>query len=54
MSEQFNRLNRQRMTKKMERDCETIINCFRKVAESQKPIDPDIQKVVDEHFWEML
>lgn len=47
-------LNRQQLTKKMEQDCSVIMNCFRRLEESQKPIDPEIQKIVDEHFWEML
>lgn len=48
-------LQRQRVLKKTERDCEEIFRQFgRKVAESQKDINPEIQQIVDEHFWEML
>lgn len=43
------------LLKKIEKDSAEIFERFgRKLAESQKDVDPDIQKIVDEHFWEML
>ena len=44
------------MSKKIEDDkaVEIFERFSRKLAESQKDIDPEIQKIVDEHFWGML
>ena len=35
-------------------DFEVISNFGRKLVESQKPVDSDIQCIVDEHWFEML
>jgi len=35
-------------------DFEVISNFGKKLVESQKPVEPEIQHIVDEHWWEML
>ena len=33
---------------------DVIMEFGRKLTASQKPVDPEIQRIVDEHWWEML
>lgn len=33
---------------------DVIMEFGRKLTVSQKPVDPEIQRIVDEHWWEML
>lgn len=33
---------------------DVIMEFGRKLTTSQKPVDPEIQRIVDEHWWEML
>ena len=35
-------------------DFEVISNFGKKLVESQKPVEPEIQRIVDEHWFEML
>lgn len=35
-------------------DFEVITDFEKKLVESQKPVDPEIQRIVDEHWFEML
>lgn len=35
-------------------DFEVISNFGKKLVESQKSIDPEIQRIVDEHWFDML
>ena len=43
-----------KQNEKDKRDLEVISNFGRKLVESQKPVDSDIQRIVDEHWFEML
>lgn len=33
---------------------DVIIEFSKKLTASQKPVDPEIQHIVNEHWWEML
>jgi hypothetical protein len=35
-------------------DFEVITDFGKKLVESQKPVAPEIQHIVNEHWWEML
>ena len=43
-----------KQNEKDKQDFEVISNFGRKLVESQKPVDSDIQRIVDEHWFEML
>ena len=43
-----------KQNEKDEQDFEVITNFGKKLVESQKPVEPEIQRIVDEHWWEML
>ena len=44
------------MLKKMdeEKDVEVVKNFAKKLIGSQKEVDPEIQEIVNDHFFEML
>lgn len=43
-----------KQNEKDKQDFEVISNFGRKLIESQKLVDSDIQRIVDEHWFEML
>lgn len=50
-----NKLDRKQTNKKRRQEESAIVKSFtKKFIESQRDIDPDIAKVVHEHFWDML
>jgi len=40
--------------KEHEADLIELISYFRNIAENQKPLEPEFQKVLDDNFWDLL
>lgn len=54
MSKARKRLSEWSKTEEGRRAYEKVAEKMREFASSQKPIPDDFQKVIDEHFWEMI